>query len=959
MERAIFPNRPALPTPSLSSNPNPPRIKLNSITLPLQPHSPSSFPLDSLLHHLLNSSSPPNPKPHVIVEDKPSLLTAADDAEAEEYGSIEFMSYKGKSMLDCIVEHPVASLNGLFDLRKSELVEVDLASLLKGLESVGCWEKALLLFEWVAINLNTEKANKLDNQLIEQIVRILGKESQHTVAAKLFEKIPLEEYSLDVRAYTTILHAYARSGKYQRAISLFESLKQKNLSLTLVTYNVMLDVYGKMGRSWDKVLGLLEEMKRNGLVFDDFTCSTVITACGREGLLEEATKFFYGLKSQGYMPGTVTYNALLQVFGKAGVYSESLGILKEMEENNCSPDSVTYNELVGAYLRAGFYEEGAALIDTMTSKGILPNTVTYTTVINAYGKVGKEDKALEMFHRMKRLGCVPNVCTYNAIIGMLGKKSRSEEMIEVLREMRANGCPPNRITWNTMLAACGTTGKQTYVHRVFREMRSCGFEPDRDTFNTLISAYGRCGSGVDAAKMYEEMVKAGFTPCLTTYNALLNALARRGDWKAGELVVQDMKKKGFKLNETSYSLMLHCYAKGGNLKGLEVIEKDIYDGHIFPSWVLLRTLILVNFKCKALAGMERAFQELLRNGYKADMVVFNSMLSIYAKNRMSDRAHDMLHMIHENGLQTDIVTYNSLMDMYARSGECWKAEDILDKLHKAGAKPDLVSYNTVIKGFCRQRLMHEAIRTMSEMTARGIRPCIVTYNTFITGYAGQGMFPEINDVITYMIQHDCKPNELTYKIAVDGYCRANKHEEAMDFVSKIKEVDKSFDDRSVQRLVSLIQENMHQDSSYVDALMDVGFPGALRGSKFWFCHFLHFETVVEYGIIQIGAIAFCVYNIYGEIIYLYTHTCLSLPAHRFGTTQLTQKNPIQWIILTTYLPESIGRFKHRTEVFGSIKVRLMDGQKRDNATQANAIESLVSSTLFFFFVFLFPPRIKP
>ncbi|GKV39803.1 hypothetical protein SLEP1_g47520 [Rubroshorea leprosula] len=78
--------------------------------------------------------------------------------------------------------------------------------------------------------------------------------------------------------------------------------------------------------------------------------------------------------------------------------------------------------------------------------------------------------------------------------------------------------------------------------------------------------------------------------------------------------------------------------------------------------------------------MERAFQELLRRGYKPDLVLFNSMLSIFAKNRMYENAHETFNLIRFSGLQPDLVTYNSLMDMYARVGECWKAEEILKGL---------------------------------------------------------------------------------------------------------------------------------------------------------------------------------------------------------------------------------------------------------------------------------------
>ncbi|PRQ37311.1 putative tetratricopeptide-like helical domain-containing protein [Rosa chinensis] len=492
MEGTLFPSRPVLPIQtSRPIQPSPP-VKFNATTLPPLPQTPSSFPIDSLLQHLLNISSPPNtpqnlkplnpphqtnavfpslqisvdstPKQHQLKKPTSVLVHNFEDKAKPEDGLIDFLTVKGKMMFNSIVESPLHCVNELCDSAKFELLEVDLISLLKALDLSGNWERALLLFEWIMLNLHSESL-KLDKQIIELMVRILGRESQHTIASKLFEVIPIEEYSLDVRAYTTVIHAYSRTGKYERAIDLFEKLMEMGLSPTLVTYNVMLDVYGKKGRSWNKILGLLAEMKSKGFEFDDFTCSTVISACGREGLLDEAKEFFAGLKSQGYVPGTVTYNSLLQVFGKAGVFMEALSILKEMEDNNCPPDAVTYNELVAAYVRAGFAEEGASVLKTMTQKGTMPNAVTYTTVINAYGRAGKEEEALRLFNQMKETGCVPNVCTYNAVLAMLGKKSRPEEMIKILCDMKSSGCAPNRITWNTMLAMCGDKGKHKYVNQ--------------------------------------------------------------------------------------------------------------------------------------------------------------------------------------------------------------------------------------------------------------------------------------------------------------------------------------------------------------------------------------------------------------------------------------------------------------------------------------------------------------
>ncbi|XP_062081163.1 receptor-like protein 6 [Humulus lupulus] len=129
------------------------------------------------------------------------LVSQLEEDEEEgrlETGFLEFLTTKGKMLFNSIVELPLDDLNGYFDSVKVELVEVDLISLLKALDLSGNWERSLLLFEWVLSNLWPAKV-KLNSQVIELMVRILGRESQHTIASKLFDEISLDEFSLDIR----------------------------------------------------------------------------------------------------------------------------------------------------------------------------------------------------------------------------------------------------------------------------------------------------------------------------------------------------------------------------------------------------------------------------------------------------------------------------------------------------------------------------------------------------------------------------------------------------------------------------------------------------------------------------------------------------------------------------------------------------------------------------------------
>lgn len=175
-------------------------------------------------------------------------------------------------------------------------------------------------------------------------------------------------------------------------------------------------------------------------------------------------------------------------------------------------------------------------------------------------------------------------------------------------EMRSSGHIPDRVTWNTLVAVCGTNGKHMHVASVFKEMKQAGFVPDQDTYNALIGAYGKSGSVEMALETYGRMIKAGFFPNLSTYNALLNAFAKKGQWEEAESILVDMKDKGFKPNENAYASLLHAHANGNHIVRFRILAEDIHSGVIHPSWVLLKTLVLVYGKYNLSKEIEFAFK---------------------------------------------------------------------------------------------------------------------------------------------------------------------------------------------------------------------------------------------------------------------------------------------------------------------------------------------------------------
>ncbi|KAK4755754.1 hypothetical protein SAY87_009511 [Trapa incisa] len=459
-------------------------------------------------------------------------------------------------------------------------------SLLKALDLSGNWERAILLFESVVCSDLGSEWLQLDREVIELMARVLERESQHTMALNLFDSIAIEEYSLDIRAYTTILYAYSQSRKYERAVKLFG--RAMGMSPTLVTYNVMLDVYEKMGRSHDKILSLLDAMKARGL---------------------------------RSMNSLVARRAIALP---------------------------TRPQLVAAYVRAGFYQEGVAFVDVMVSKKIMPHAITYTTLIDAYGKAGKEEKALDLFNGMKKFGCVPNICTYNDVLRMLGKKFPFEEMIVVLDDMKASGCSPNvfremkscgfepdRDTFNILISAYGRYGSEINATKMFGDMIKVGFTPCITTYNALLNALAWKGDWRVAELVILDMKMKGFKPNETSYSLMVNCYAKggkvKGDcWKAEE-VLGRIQSLGRTPDLISYNTVTKGFCRQGLMQEAIRIFSEMSGRGIRPCIVTYNTFISGYAAREMFAEIDDVVEYMFQHGYRLNELTCKIIVNGYCK----------------------------------------------------------------------------------------------------------------------------------------------------------------------------------------------------------------------------------------------------------------------------------------------------------------------------------------
>ncbi|KAI5072445.1 hypothetical protein GOP47_0012551 [Adiantum capillus-veneris] len=116
------------------------------------------------------------------------------------------------------------------------------------------------------------------------------------------------------------------------AESLFNKMPEKNL----VSWSAMIAAYAQHGHS-TKVLQVSRRMQRAGLIPNEITLISILTACSHAGLIDEARYWFTSMVNQyGISPVEEHYNCMIDLLGRMGRLDQGEELLRSMPPGTSS-----------------------------------------------------------------------------------------------------------------------------------------------------------------------------------------------------------------------------------------------------------------------------------------------------------------------------------------------------------------------------------------------------------------------------------------------------------------------------------------------------------------------------------------------------------------------------------------------------------------------------------------------
>jgi len=392
----------------------------------------------------------------------------------------------------------------------------------------------------------------------ESLLKRLEEMDERNARASGFGLEPTTSFTPDVRIFTKVIHALARSGqtnageKAEGILTRMEHLadtgKNPSAKPNTHTYTAVIEAYanseqqeGDSARKADRICQKMEALYRAGHADVRPTARSfhsLILAWNRSGEPEAAANAHEVLQHMIYLaseeghtdckPTAASYNSVIDAYAKsqdidAVVIAES--ILNEMEKlyqstNDASikPNTKTYNSLLNAYAKSGDpnapYKAETLLtnMEQMFENGNLevsPDVTSFSTVINAWARshnYGKAEHALKLLNQMS----------------------------ELYKEGKNTNIKPNTIIYNSVMNACAfTVGNEleqvkalNIAYNMLTELESSPYgNPDSITYGTYLKV---CANQMPDSELRRNIVEATLKKCIR-------------DGQVGELVLQQLR----------------------------------------------------------------------------------------------------------------------------------------------------------------------------------------------------------------------------------------------------------------------------------------------------------------------------------------------------------------------------------------------------------------------------------
>ncbi|KAG2191269.1 hypothetical protein INT46_002319 [Mucor plumbeus] len=427
---------------------------------------------------------------------------------------------------------------------------------------------------------------------------------------------------------------------------------------------------------------------------------------------------------------------------------------------------------------------------------------------------GNEDRILQVLDDMKRIGLKWTIYEYNEYFTAKLFKTQYADVLDMyLGEFQESKLKLSTGSFNVILGTYIQLGKIPEAIQLIQEANTkYDVVPDiRDFDRTmsrcmpkdtkvrlkakeLISKHGFKSTKVLNTNLMHLLQKKRFSDVkwiyeqqkdkkldITTYNILIKGYTDARLMRDATHMYKEMERHGVKPNAYICTSMLSIYAHTRDVVSAEkVVRETIIGGHK-PDVFLYNNLIKVYFKCRLSHKAFLAYQEIEKDPrLQVNDVVLNTMINGLVINREFNIAKILYKQMIESSYKPDMITFNTMLKGFTKTGDMISAVGIISDMFKLGMEPDTVTFTTLIDSIFKTKAPKSAEEMVETIEQMGMTPNIYTFNAIINGWIESDNLNQAEKTLDLMRKSQLKPTIHTYTNLIQGYIKHMQLGKAME-----------------------------------------------------------------------------------------------------------------------------------------------------------------------------------
>ncbi|KAM3217447.1 pentatricopeptide repeat-containing protein, mitochondrial [Capsicum annuum] len=545
--------------------------------------------------------------------------------------------------------------------------------------------------------------------------------------------VELSNYKPDMIFQNHLLNMYGKCGSLKDARKVFDEMAERNL----VTWTSIIAGYSQNGEEIE-ALKLYFQMRRVGLVPDQFTFGSVIKACSNMDQVELGKQLHGHVVKAEHGLHLIAQNALIAMYTRFSQVNEALKVFTRIK----TKDLISWSSMIAGYAQLGYESEALSCFREMLSQRIYKlNEFVFGSVFNVCRSLAQAEYGRQIHGLSIKFGLSFDAfagCAVTDMYARCGWLCSARTAFDQIGN-------PDLVAWNALIAGFAYGGDPDEAMSLFSQMRTLSLNPDDVTVRSLLCAFVSPSALILGKKVHCYVIKCGFDLDISVSNTLLSMYSNCSDLPDAHRIFNEMN---YKEDLVSWNAILTAFLQQGD------------SGEVFS-----------------------LFKMMLLSSNKPDHITLVNMLGASGKVASLEIGDQICCYAVKHGLSEDICIQNALIDMYVKCGHMTSAKKLFDSMKN----PDAVSWSSLIVGYAQFGYGEEALDLFQKMRFLAVKPNQVTFVGVLTACSHVGRVKEGWQLFRAMeTEYGVAPTREHCCCVVDMLARAGCIEEAEAFINQME-----------------------------------------------------------------------------------------------------------------------------------------------------------------------------